>query len=237
MSGADRGDDGVERDVLVVVAEVGLRGRGEDRLGQPAAVDQPGRQRDAADLAGRVVVEQPGPGQVAARDALDGIHREVVADDGTTGDLGRHVGADDVVGHQVGELLEPPQRRPGEDLALVGDRRLEHEVEDRQPVARDHQQLADVRALGQLVEVAHLARVDVAGAGQRRRGRDVRERHGDSLGAVPPARSSPHRGLDDRVVLLQVDPLQRLGPARGTPPARACWSRAAARGRRRRPVT
>ena len=79
--GADGGHDGVVRDVLVVVAELGLGGRREDRLGQPAAVLEPGRQRDAADLAGRAVVEQPGPGEVAAGDALDGVHREPLAHD------------------------------------------------------------------------------------------------------------------------------------------------------------
>ena len=49
---ADGVDDGGEVDVLVVLAELGLgRGR-EDRLGQPAAVLEPRRQRDAADAAG-----------------------------------------------------------------------------------------------------------------------------------------------------------------------------------------
>ena len=42
---ADGGGDVVEVDVLVVLAERRLGRRGEDRLGQPRAVDQPGGQR------------------------------------------------------------------------------------------------------------------------------------------------------------------------------------------------
>ena len=39
----------VEVDVLVVLAQLGLRGRREDRLGQAVGLPQPGRQLDAAD--------------------------------------------------------------------------------------------------------------------------------------------------------------------------------------------
>ena len=50
---ADLLGDRLEVDVLVVLAERGLGRRGEDRLGQPAAVLEPGGQRDAAHLAVR----------------------------------------------------------------------------------------------------------------------------------------------------------------------------------------
>jgi hypothetical protein len=62
-----------------------------------------------------------------------------------------------MVWHQVGELLEPPQRHPGEDLALVGDRRAQDVVERRDAVARHHEQLPGVRPCLELVEVADLA--------------------------------------------------------------------------------
>ena len=84
-----------------------------------------------------------------------------------------------MVGHQVGELLEPPQRHPGEDLALVGDRGVQHEVVRRDPVARDHQQVA----VGEAVQVAHLAGVEVRGALDRRGVRDVV--HGATLQTRP----------------------------------------------------
>ncbi len=75
-------------------------------------------------------------------------------------------GRDQVVGDQPAQLVEPPQRHPGQDLALVGDVRGEHEVEGREPVGRHHQQLA----VSELIQVAHLAGVQVAGSGSRAAG-------------------------------------------------------------------
>ena len=73
---ADQFDHLVERDVLVVVSQFGLGGRGEQRLRELAGLDQPGRQRDAAHLAGLLVVDQPRAGQVAAGHGLDRHHLE-----------------------------------------------------------------------------------------------------------------------------------------------------------------
>ena len=71
-AGADRCvDHRVEVDVLVVLAVLGLGRRREDRLGQPVALAQPGRQRDAADRAARLVLLPAGAGEVAADDDLD----------------------------------------------------------------------------------------------------------------------------------------------------------------------
>ena len=50
--GADLAGDLLVRDVLVVLADRGLGGRGEDRRGQLGAVDQALGQREAADRAG-----------------------------------------------------------------------------------------------------------------------------------------------------------------------------------------
>src|SRR3972149_8818884 len=47
--GADQAHDVVEADVLVVGAQLGLRGGREERLGEALALAQPRRQRDAAD--------------------------------------------------------------------------------------------------------------------------------------------------------------------------------------------
>ena len=84
----------------------------------------------------------PLPGEVAAGDALDRDHLQPAAADGTAGELRGHVGGGDhVVGHDVGELLEPPQRQLGEHLALVRDGCGQDHVEDRHPVGRDQDQV------------------------------------------------------------------------------------------------
>ena len=188
---ADGAGDGGVRDVLVVVADGGLRGGGEDRLGEAAAVLEPGGQRDAADLAGGAVVGQPGAGEVAAHDALDGVHLEALADHRAPLHRVRHVGRDHVVGDDVGELVEPPQRHLGEHDALVGDGAVQHVVVGRDPVAGHHQQVA----VGEPVEVADLAGVEVLGAVDVRGGRDPRERArhgGDPTQPRPPVvRPSP----------------------------------------------
>jgi hypothetical protein len=59
-----------------------------------------------------------------------------------------------VVGDDVGEALEPPQRQLGEDFALVRNRRGQHDVVDGDPVGGDQDQIV---AVG--VDVADLARV------------------------------------------------------------------------------
>ena len=56
---------------------------------------------------------------------------------GPAGNLLRNVGRDHMVGHQIGQLLEPPQRQLGQHGALVRDLRVEHEVVGRDPVRGD----------------------------------------------------------------------------------------------------
>src|SRR5919106_571704 len=72
--GADDLRGALEVDVLVVVAELGLGRRGEDRLGQPLGLAQPSRKLDAAHRTRLAVLAPPGPGQVAANHALDRVH-------------------------------------------------------------------------------------------------------------------------------------------------------------------
>ena len=132
-----------------------LRARREDRLGQPRALGQPGGQRYAGTAPVARYSSSPEPGQVAAGDALDRHHRQPAAADGPARPLRRtSVAGDDVVGHDVRQLLEPPQRQLGEDRALVRDRRRQHHVVHRDPVGGDQDQVGPV-----LVDVADLARV------------------------------------------------------------------------------
>ncbi len=64
----------VEVDVLVVVADLGLGRRGEDRLRQLVGLEQVGRQLDPADRAAVLVFLPARAGEVAAHDALDRVH-------------------------------------------------------------------------------------------------------------------------------------------------------------------
>ena len=72
----------VEVDVLVVVAHLGLRGGREDRLGQLVRLAQALGQRDPADLAGALVVLPARARDVAAHDALDREHLELLDEQG-----------------------------------------------------------------------------------------------------------------------------------------------------------
>ncbi len=68
---ADRDDDLVVGDVLVVLPEGRLRGRREHDLGQFGAVLEAGRQPEPADRPLLLVLLEPRSGQVATHDALD----------------------------------------------------------------------------------------------------------------------------------------------------------------------
>ncbi len=72
----------------------------------------------------------------------------------------RVVHPEHVVGDDRFEPAEPPRCHRGEDAALVGDRAVEHEVERRDAVARDHDQPTVVGA----VQIADLAAVHMGEA-------------------------------------------------------------------------
>ena len=157
-----------------MLAERGLRGRREDRLGQPAAVLEPRRQRDAADLAGGAVVEQPGAGEVAAGDALDRDTSRAArrSPPGRAPPSGTSVEST-WCGTRSASWSNHHSDIRVRISPLSGIGGVEDEVEGRDAVAGDHQQ----PAVGQLVEVAHLAGVEVrrsvdasgaAGVGMRR---------------------------------------------------------------------
>ena len=162
----------LEADVLIVVADLGLRGGREDRLGELGGVHQALGQLDAAHGALLLVLLQAAAGKVAAHDALDGEHLGLLHQHEAAaqvvgvglellGQVG-HVGADQVVADDVLELLEPEQRDLREHCALVRDLVLQDVIERRDAVGGHHQQL-----VAQVVDVAHLAlcvRLDIDSA-------------------------------------------------------------------------
>jgi phosphoribosylaminoimidazole-succinocarboxamide synthase len=92
-----------------------------------------------------------GTREVAAHDALDRedcglLHEHEAAGEilGCRRELGRqvvHIGGDQVIGHHVGQKVEPEQRDLGEDFALERDRLGEHDVEGGEAVGSDQQEL------------------------------------------------------------------------------------------------
>src|SRR5918994_2681856 len=153
-----------EVDVDVVLAELGLRGRCEDRRRQPGPVDQSGRQRHAAHRPDGAVVLQPGSGEVATGDTLDRHHVEALAQERSPPDRTGVVGENPVFRYKVPEPLEPPHRQGGQHPPLVRDRRSQHMVVGRDPVRRHDEQCAGI--ILRLVEIPDLPRVHVPVAGQ-----------------------------------------------------------------------
>ena len=158
---ADSVGHGLVGDVLIMLAYRGLRRRREDRLGQSRTVLEMRRQLDPAHLAGRRVVAHGGAGEVSARDALDREHVQPLTDHGAAGDLVRDLGRDQVVGNDVRQPLEPPRRHPREDLALVRD--PSWPAHGRTPRCGRWRPSAAGRH--EVVQVSHLARVEVRSTG------------------------------------------------------------------------
>src|ERR1019366_5910227 len=116
---------------------------------------------------------KPTPVQVGAPDALDRPHIEALNQDRTPGNRVRHVRGDDVVGDDVQQLVEPPQRELGPNLALVGDLTVQNEVVGRDPVGGHEQQhvLAGpaTRLLNRPIQLTVSKQVDVLEPGQLNR--------------------------------------------------------------------
>src|SRR5688572_13155481 len=160
----------IEVHVLVVVAHLGLGRRREDRLGELLGLLEPIRELDPTDRAGRPVVLPARPGDVAANDAFDRCHLQALDQHRAPAELLGHVGdRDQVVRADVAGALEPEGRQPGQDLALVRDRRGVHDVVGRDPVRRHEQQ--PVLAYG--VDIPHLPAGEVLESGSFAHGRDV----------------------------------------------------------------
>ena len=88
------------------------------------------------------------------------------------------------MGHEVRQLVEPPQGELGQHRALVRDGRIEHKVKGREPIRGHEEELVFSGEAGSGVdggvEIAHLAGIDVDVAGK------LEGRHG----AHPPIRVS-----------------------------------------------
>ena len=145
--------------------DLGLGRRREDRLGQLVGL--------AAGPAGSgwpcmVPVAwysfHAEPDEVAPHDALDRQHLGLAAQHRPAGELGaraarggRRIGGDQVVGRDVGELLEPERRSCAVSTRpLSGIGSAMHHVEGGDAVGGDHQQVA----VAGVVDVADLARVE-----------------------------------------------------------------------------
>lgn len=163
---------------MLVVPSFCLCGRGEDWLGQATAVVQTGWQLDAAHSAYLLVRHPAAAGQIAAHDSLDGSHLAVDYDHGPcpelwiSAQLERQVAVDvSAPGDKVRgaqQRLVPEDGQGVERFALVGDQRVQDEVEDRHPVGGDdqtqsggaspaaHLMLAEIEAVADLAAVHQL---------------------------------------------------------------------------------
>ena len=137
------------------MAGLRLGGGREDRFGQRVAFTQTFGQWNAADSASLQVLLPSGAGEIASRDALDLDHLGAAHPHGPAFELLRkpgHVGAQEMIGHDVAQEIQPEQRHPREDASFLGDSGGENVVERRNPVRSDDQQPIAV-----LVDIAHFA--------------------------------------------------------------------------------
>ena len=136
----------LERDVLIVITELCLRARREDRLRQFLGFLEALRQFDAADRAVLLIACPAAARDVAADNALHRQHRELLALHAVAEELRlteefRHVVVvhrDHVVRNDVLREVEPELRHLRQDLALLRDLVLEDMVESRDAVRRNH---------------------------------------------------------------------------------------------------
>src|SRR5574340_1214317 len=152
MLRADYLDHAVEADVLVVTAYGGLGRRREYRLRQTTGLDQPLGQRLSANGATLAVFLPTAAGQVATHDALDrkdlGLLHEHEAAAKRLCVLSKRlrqvvlIGREQMVRHDVGQVVEPEERDPGEHLALVGHGVRQDHIERAQAVGGHYEQSA-----------------------------------------------------------------------------------------------
>ena len=136
----------LEGDILVVVAELCLRARREDRLRQLLGFLEASRQLDAADRAVLLIACPAAARDIAADNALHRQHRELLALHAVAEELRlleelRHVvivHRDHVVRNDVLREVEPELRHLRQDFALLRDLVLEDVVECGDAVCRNH---------------------------------------------------------------------------------------------------
>ena len=182
MVAAHQLHDGVEIDIFVMVSGGRLGGRREQRFRQARRHRQSGRQRDAADRAVLLVVLVAGPDQVAAHHGFQRQGVQFFYHHGAPRKLRALVRIDDhvlqsqagqVIGHDVASLREPEQRDSRQDLALERDGIGQYDVEGRQTVGGDDEQMIRI----DVVDVPHFSLMDLLEAADARleQGRCLRE--------------------------------------------------------------
>ncbi len=144
-----------------MLAEVGLGRRRENRRSELVGLAQAGRQRDPADRAGRLVILPARTDDIAAHHRFHQDRLQALGDDRAAFDLIQLVRAHHALGcyarhmirHDMAELVEPEIGHLVQHHALARNRFIHHDVERRQPVAGDDQDLV----VADCVVVAHFA--------------------------------------------------------------------------------
>ncbi len=142
---------------------VDLGSGGKDRFGQTIGFAKAGRQFDAADGPGLLIVLPSGAREIAADDALNGKHLCPLDEHAAALQLAqiraqfrREIGrirGDEMVRDSSLEEIEPEKGELGENLALVGNSAAENMVEGGDSIAGDKEQLV----AGKRIDVADLA--------------------------------------------------------------------------------
>ena len=147
-------------DRLVMIADGGLGRRGEEDLVELGGVLIALTELLAVDGLGLLIFLPPRAGEIAAGDALDLDHVDLLDEHGASAkiflvglEFGRiliDVGGDEVVLHA--EELHPEERELVEDLTLVGHAAGQDHVEGADAVGDDHQEL-----VAEIEDIADLA--------------------------------------------------------------------------------
>ncbi len=148
----------------------GFGGWGEDDFRELVGLAQAGGEGDAADFSCGLIFLPTGAGKVAARHTFDRERARFSHHHRAAGQFipemikrGREFrGAQNVIGEDIFQEIEPEERELRQDASLVGYRRGHDDVEGREAI-RSH----DKQAVAQIIDIAHLA------ARQRRDARKI----------------------------------------------------------------
>src|SRR6266852_5312880 len=159
----------------------GFRCWRKNRLWQAVRFTQPHRQLNATDFSADSIVLPTRAGDVTAYDAFNRQRLRLSHDHGAACEFvlelveGRREirGAEDVVGNDVLQEIEPEERELSQNAALVGDWRGKDDVEGGEPVRGDDQEL-----VAEIVDVADFAARSRCQAGELRFPHDFHGRSG-----------------------------------------------------------
>ncbi len=142
-------------------ADLGLRGRREDRLGKDVGLFQARREGDPADRPGGTVIVPAAPGEISADDTFDrerfrfADQHAAPREDLRVGAEGLrevvHVNALHVIADDGGEAREPERADLREDLSFVGNAVGEDHIERGESVGGGYQ-----KRIAEVVDIAHL---------------------------------------------------------------------------------